>query len=146
MYRLSVSLIAVYSLLSGIAMSDEPADESDSAGKDADAASARACFSIRQARRIDALNERFIYLEASGTQNFLLTMTAICPGLYGVSGIRIGNQRQDQVCTGDRVMVSYRSVPNAVRMVCWIDDVTAVANREAAESIAKSLMPPAARQ
>ena len=112
-------------------------------GQDADSAAGAgnepACFSIRQAQTISALNDRFVYLEGSGSRRFLLTMTGNCPGLGDVSGLAVQNRGQDRVCSGDSAQVTYRLNRNGPLLTCVISTVTSVASEEEAESLAESL-------
>jgi hypothetical protein len=90
------------------------------------------CFYVREVRNFDALDDRYIYVEGTGGDHFLLTMFGVCPGLEGAFGIAISNQL-DRVCSIDNAKVTYRGLGRLE--TCNIRKVEAVEDKAAAEAL-----------
>ena len=73
------NLFASLALASSVLFADE-SDRQAANDASSDEASERVCFNNRQVRNFDALNDRHVYVEASGKKNYLLTMRNPCNG------------------------------------------------------------------
>jgi hypothetical protein len=86
-----------------------------------------ACFSARDARSFDAINDQFVYIEGRRNRNYLLTMFSICSGLRSAVdlGISSGGGR---VCSNGGAEVVYRAFGRSetcpIRTVESVDDKT----------------------
>jgi hypothetical protein len=111
------------------------ADESGrQAANDAssDEASERVCFNNRQVRNFDALNDRHVYVEASGKKNYLLTMRNPCNGLRNAHGIAVRNATS-RVCDNGFAEIIYEELGRLQR--CRIGTIERVENKKEAKAV-----------
>ena len=93
------------------------------------------CFFIRTVNSWDAIDEKHLYLDATGDQQFLVTMDFACRGIRFANAIALSNP-MGRVCPNDFGRITYRDAGR--RASCRIDDIESVANRDEAETIVET--------
>lgn len=125
------NLLASLAFASSVLLADEPgqsaADETSSGE-----APERVCFNNRQVRNFDGLNDRFVYVEASGSKNYLLTMRNPCNGLRNAHGIAI-RDTTSRVCDNGFAEIIYKDFGRLQR--CRIGSIERVENKEEAKAM-----------
>ncbi len=89
----------------------------------------KACFRVRDARSLDAVDDRFVYLRCVRDKHFLLTMDNACLGLQNSIAVAVANG-YDRVCSNDHAFITYREFDQTRR--CGILNVEQVEDRAAA--------------
>jgi hypothetical protein len=98
----------------------------------ADKAEERVCFNNRQVRSFDSLNDRYVFVEAGGSKNYLLTMRNHCSGLANAHNIAI-RDTTSRVCDNGFAEIIYRDLGRVQR--CRIGSIERVQNKDAARAL-----------
>jgi hypothetical protein len=126
-----LSLFVCGALVGGAVLADEPErtvlDDAQS-----EEAQERVCFYNRQVRNFDGLSDRFVYVEASGGKNYLLTMRNHCSGLSNARGIAI-RDTTNRVCDNGFAEILFRDLGRMQR--CRIGEIEPVQNKDAARAL-----------
>jgi hypothetical protein len=130
-----LGFFVVLLVISGAALAQDDEVPATDGDVPADAPVDDTCFLIRQAQRMSALHDQYVYLEAAGDRHFLLTMRSVCPGLSGARRIAFAFYPREYVCSDDIVNVVYSPFLANPPMTCPVGNVEPVENREAAEAL-----------
>ncbi len=94
----------------------------------------RICVNKRTINSFDAIDDKHVYIKATGDNHFLFTMQRRCFGLRNAMGIGI-RDTMSRVCSDGFGEIVYR---NMGRMEsCRIDTIDSVASKEDAEGLVK---------
>ncbi len=129
MKRWQPILIILILTLSGCATSsEEVADESVGAVE-------RVCVSVRSINSFDAIDDRHLYIKATGNKHYLFTLYGGCTGLQSAHGIAVKNTYTfSSVCSNSHGEIIYRDMGGALES-CRIRNVEAVADKDDAEGL-----------
>lgn len=104
-------------------------------GSSSSASSRDDCFFIRNVNSWNAIDEKHLYLDATGDQQFLVTMDFACRGIRFANAIALSDP-MGRVCPNDFGRITYRDAGR--RASCRIDDIESVANRDEAEAMVEA--------
>ncbi len=90
------------------------------------------CVRIRLVRNWGAIDDKHLWLEASGRRQYLVTLWARCPGIRFTQVIALSNAG-GRICPNDFGTVQFDDSGAAAR--CQISNVESVGSRGEAESI-----------
>ena len=118
--------VTVFALFLGACASDDTQPDTDARDD---------CFYIRQVNSWDAIDDRHIFVRASVSDQYLLTMFSSCQGIRFANAIALSNS-MGRICPNDFGEVTYRD--GRMRSSCQISDVERVASKEEAEALVSS--------
>lgn len=117
-------LIVLVLTLSGCATSsEEVADESLGAAE-------KVCVSVRSINSFDAIDDKHLYIEATGNKHYLFTLHAGCTGLRSAHRIAV-KDTFSRVCSNSFGEIVYRDMGRSLES-CSIRNVEAVASKDEA--------------
>ena len=122
----SLFFVALLVGVTGCASTDEGTDDIYAIDPSAE------CVRIRQVRNWSAIDDKHVWLEASGRRQFLVTLWARCPGLRFAQVIALKNAGS-RICPDDFGSILFDDGGAAMR--CQIDNVELVGSRGEAEAI-----------
>jgi hypothetical protein len=127
MKRWQPSLIILVLTLGGCATSsEEVADESLGAAE-------RVCVSVRNINSFDAIDDKHLYIKATGNKHYLFTLYGGCTGLRSAHGIAV-KDTFGRVCSNSFGEIIYRDMGRRLES-CGIRNVEAVASKDDAEGL-----------
>jgi len=107
------------------------AEDSSSAADTAE--SEKVCFDTTRVRNHDPLSDKFLFIEQSGGDSFLITMKSRCFGLRNTQVIAFKDTMR-RICSGDNFAeVLFRDAGRP--MTCRIGNIEKVADKETAKAI-----------
>lgn len=99
-----------------------------------------ACFNVRDTRSFTALHNRFVYVEGSRNEHYLLTMINACLDLEHALGINITNDF-NRICSGSGAWITYQRFGKPAR--CTILKVESVKDLDSAKKTVQQRTTPA---
>ena len=108
---------------------DDEAGETDGSSEAAE----EICINVSDLRTARPINNRFIYVQARGNRNYLFSMGKSCPRLRNADDISV-RSGIIHICANNSDSVTYTGTASRI-VVCPIDDIERVADREAANTI-----------
>ena len=94
----------------------------------------RICVNKRTINSFDAIDDKHVYIKATGDNHFLFTMQRRCFGLRNAMGIGI-KDTTSRVCSDGFGEIVYRDMGRMES--CRIDTIDSVASKEDAEGLVK---------
>ncbi len=125
-YSITTLIIAAV-LLVGCASSQPKAQDSDTG---------RTCVRVRQINSYSALDDRHVYVNVTGKDDYMLTVDFGCPGLTFARGIAISEQ-SSQVCGDGSGLLTFNQ-PGAGARRCRIITIDKVENQTEAKALIAS--------
>lgn len=98
-------------------------------------AAERVCVSVRSINSFDAIDDRHIYIRATGNRHYLFTLYGGCYGLESAYTIAV-KETFSRVCSNSFGEIIYRDIGRRFES-CKIRDVEAVASKADAEGLVK---------
>ena len=125
-YSITTLMIAAV-MLGGCASSQPTAQDSDTK---------RTCVRIRQINSYSALDDRHVYVNVTGKDNYMLTVDHGCPGLTFARGISIA-EHSTRVCGNGSGLLSFHQPGAGIRR-CRIIMIDKVENQKEAKALIKA--------
>jgi len=124
--RVLIPFLATFGLVSACA----------STGTTAGQAADRECFNIQTINNWSVLDNKHLYIKASGADNhFLLTMFASCHGIRSAQVLAFSNHT-NRICSNDFGSVTYRDAGMPQR--CRINNIERVSSRDEAKQLVEA--------
>jgi len=124
----SISILILAAIVLGGCASSQPKTE----GPDTE----RTCVRVRQINSYSALDDRHVYVNVTGKDDYMLTVDFGCPGLTFARGIAISEQ-STQVCGDGSGLLSFNQPGVGIRR-CRIISIDKVENQEEAKTLIES--------
>jgi hypothetical protein len=106
--------------------SEEVADDSPGAAE-------KVCVSVRSISSFDAIDDRHLYIRATGNEHYLFTLHGVCRGLQSAHGIAV-KETFSRVCSNGFGEIIFRDMGRGLES-CRIRNVEAVANKDDAAGL-----------
>ena len=126
----------VLTLASAIVIVANPVVAEEAAEQAQAAESERVCVFARDIDNFDALDNRYVYVEARRDQQYLFTLDPGCFGLRSANVIAISDTTS-RVCSNSFGRLTYRERGTGLRY-CRIRDIEMVADKAAARALVQA--------